>query len=145
MWCQFYWRRKPVYQTKSQTCSYTLIHFTESSRYRHDRKSNSQLIRERNCLLFASICVHSRFFTGFVMLIVLVFCVAFIFSLVFVLCLVYRMLPLYLWGVCPWLSLRISLAFIINIWHFIFVFYRQSKLEWSRGINVPCSVGYVQK
>jgi len=65
-----------VYQTKSQTCSYTLIHFTESSRYRHDRKSNSQLIRERNCLLFASICVHSRFFTGFMMLIVLVFCVA---------------------------------------------------------------------
>jgi hypothetical protein len=75
LWYQFYWRRKPGYQRKSQTCSYTLIHFTESSRYRHDRKSNSQLIRGRNCLPFASTCVHSLFFAGSMMFIVLVFCV----------------------------------------------------------------------
>jgi len=64
------------------------------------------LIRGRNCLSFASTCVHLRFLVWSVLLIFWVFCVALWFCVlfVFVVCLVCKMLCL--WIFHSWLALR---------------------------------------
>jgi hypothetical protein len=66
-------------------------------------------IRSRNCLLFASTWVHTRFLVGPVFLIFLVFCVVFLFSLSSSSCIhCYQCL----WIVHSWFALRFSFSFV---------------------------------
>ena len=87
-----------------------------------------------NCFPFADAWVHPRFLVGSVLLIVLVFCVAFLLGFVCLRAVVCTLCCQFLWIVHSWLPLRFSVTFIIYSRHTKINFWLcniQLKFEYS--------------